>query len=134
MQVQDVAVLGIRESTDAADLSPRREEFLDAEVRFDAILDLVGELGAADGEQLDAVVGGGVVRCRDHDAEVGAAVGDEERRGRCRHDAGVEDVDAGTREACCDGGSEELAGDPAITGENRDGASALCAALFRTSP
>ena len=70
--MQDVAVLGIRESTDAADVSTRGEELLDAEVGFDAVFDLVGELGAADGEELDAVVGGWVVRRRDHDAEVGA--------------------------------------------------------------
>ena len=41
------------------------------------------------GEELDAVVGRGVVRRRDHHAEVGLEVGDQERERRGRDDAGV---------------------------------------------
>ena len=53
-----------------------------------------GSLAPPRGEELDAVVGRRVVRCRDHDAEVGVDVGDQERGGRGRDDAGVEHVDA----------------------------------------
>ena len=62
--------------------------------RLDGVLELVGELEAAAGEELDAVVGHRVVRRREHDAEVGADVGGEEGDGRRRQHAGVEDVDA----------------------------------------
>ena len=113
-EVDDVAVLGVGEAADAADAAADRRELLLAEERLDAVLDLVGELRAAEREELDAVVGGRVVRRRDHHAEVGADGVDQERgRGR-GDDAGVEHVDAGARETRRHGGGEELAGDAGV--------------------
>ena len=73
------------------------------------VLDLVGELRAAAGEELDAVVRRRVVRGGDHHAEVGVEVGHQEGGGRGRDDAGVVDVDAGAGEPGRDGGGDELA-------------------------
>ena len=47
-QVDDVAVLGVGEPADAADAAADRRELLLAEVRLDAVLDLVGQLRAAE--------------------------------------------------------------------------------------
>ncbi len=80
-QVEDVAVLGVGEARDAADAAAGRLQLRTRHGGFDALLDHVGELDTAAGEDLDAVVGGGIVGCRDHDAEVGVDVGDQERRG-----------------------------------------------------
>ena len=71
-----------------------------AEPPLDGVLDLVGQLVAAAGEELDA-------RCRASgcglaeiiDAEVGAEIGGEERDGRGRQHADVEHVDPGARQA-----------------------------------
>ena len=46
-QVHDVAVFGVGESLDAADPVADRRELLLAEVRLDAVFDVVGQLGAA---------------------------------------------------------------------------------------
>ena len=119
-QVHDVAVLGVGEPADAADAAAGRRELRLAEVRLDAVFDLVGQLRAAEREELDAVVGRRVVRRRDHHAEVGADVVDEERGGRGRDDAGVEHVDAGAREPGRDGGGEELAGDAGVARDDGD--------------
>ena len=66
---------------------------------LDAVLDLVGQLVPAAGEELDAVVGHRVVRRREHDAEVGAGVGGEVGDGRRRQHAHVVDVDTRPRPA-----------------------------------
>ena len=123
-QVHDVAVLGVGEPADAADAVAGRRELLLAEVRLDAVFDLVGELRAAEGEELDAVVGRRVVRRGDHHAEVGADAVDQERRRGGRDDAGVEHVDAGAREAGRDRGGEELAGDARVARDDGDRAAA----------
>jgi hypothetical protein len=117
-EVQDVPVLGIREPADAADVTADRGELGLLESGLDAVLDLVGQLDAAAREDLDAVVRGRVVRRRDHDAEVGADVGDQERCSGRRDDACVEHVDAGARKPRCDGRREELAGDARVTGDH----------------
>ncbi len=122
-QVQDVAVLGVREAADAADVGSRGEQDGLAQLRLDAVLELVGELPSACGEELDPVVGSGVVRRGDHHAEVGVEVRDEVGRGRRRDDPGVEHVDAGAREAGSHGRRDELAGHPGIPGDDRDGSS-----------
>ena len=63
------------------------------DVGLDALLDVVGQLGAAAGEQLDAVVAVRVVRGRDHRPEAAAAGRLEGDDGR-RHDAEAVDDDA----------------------------------------
>ena len=80
-QVREVAVLGVGEAADAAHVRARSAGSLARASRASMrVLERVGELGAAAGEELDAVVGHRIVRGRDHHAEVGAEVGHEERR------------------------------------------------------
>ena len=126
-EVDDVAVFGIRESADAADTGAGRLELRRRECRLDALLDHVGELDTAAGEDLDAVVGRRVVGCRDHHAEVGVDVGDQVRGRRGRQHAGVEDVDAGRRETRRDRGREELARHAGVAGDH--GGQALAGGL-----
>ena len=93
-QVHDVAVLGVGEALDAAHVAADRAVRLLGQLRLDGVLDVVGELLAAAGEELDAVVRGRVVGGGDHHAEVGVEVRHEVRRGRGGQHAGVVDVDA----------------------------------------
>jgi len=60
---------------------------------LDRVLELVGQLVATPREELDAVVGHRVVRGRQHDTQVGAAVGDQEGDGGSRQHAGIQDID-----------------------------------------
>ncbi len=86
--------------------------------RLDAVLQLVGELVAAAREELDAVVGHGVVAGGEHHAEVGA-----QRTGEIRHRRGgqhtdAQDVHARAREAGHDRGLEEFAGGTGIPADH----------------
>ena len=128
-EVHDVTVFRVGETTDASHIAAGGRQLVEVEVGLDAILDLVGELGAAEGEELDAVVGCGVVRRGDHDAEVGVDVRDEERcRGGGDH-ARVEHVDAGAREPGGHGRGEELTGDAGVAGDDGHGPPSLGATL-----
>ena len=118
-QVQHVAVLGVGEAADAADVAAERGELLGAERRLDAVLDVVRELDPAVAEELDAVVGRGVVRGRDHHPEVGVDVADQERARRRRDHPGVEHIDPGGREAGGDRRAQELAADPGVARQHR---------------
>jgi len=62
------------------------------QARFDGVLELVCQLVTAPREELDAVVRHRVVRCRQHDAQIGPAVGDQERDGRGGQHPCVQDV------------------------------------------
>ena len=66
---------------------------------LDLLLDLVGELVAVRAEQLDAVVVVGIVRGRDHHAEVGAHRARQHRDARRRDRAGQQHVHADRGEA-----------------------------------
>ena len=94
-----------------------RPELL-AELGLDGVLDVVGELLAAAGEELDAVVRGGVVRGGDHHAEVGVQIRHQVGRGRGRQDAGVVNVDAGAGEPRLDGCRDELAAGAGVAGHH----------------
>ena len=117
----DVGVDGLRGVTDASDLvadgsGPRLPHAL-----LDGVLEIVGELHTAAGEELDAVVRHRVVRGRQHDAEVGAVLVDEVGRGRGRDDAHAQDVDSCTCQTsahCC---LEELARGARVTCHQRGG-------------
>ena len=117
-QVHDVAVLGVGEALDAAHVAAHGPEGLLAELRLDGVLDLVGQLLAAAGEELDAVVRRRVVRGGDHHAEVGVEVGHQEGGGRGGEDAGVVDVDPGAGEPGLHGGGDELAAGPGVAGDH----------------
>ena len=113
-QVKDVAVLGIGEARDPADACAGRLQLFAAHGGLDARLDDVGQLHAAASEDLDAVVGSGVVGCRHHDPEVGVMIADEVGQGGRRKDAGVEHVDARGGESRRNGGDEELPRDARV--------------------
>ena len=78
--------------------------------RLDPVLELVVELVAAAGEELDAVVRHGVVAGGEHHAEVGAQRAGEIRHRRGGQHTDPQDVHARAREARHDGGLQELAG------------------------
>src|SRR5690554_3914146 len=118
--MEHVAVFGVGKPVDSTNLDPGRGELAVAERLLDAVLHDVGKLGAADSEELDAVVGRRVVGGRDHDAEVCPDVADQVGRGRSRDDPGVQHVDARTRQPCRNRGRDELARDSRVTGDNGD--------------
>ncbi len=86
---------------------------------LDAVLELVGELVAAAGEELDAVVGHRIVAGGEHHAEVGT-----QRTGEIRHRRGgqhtdAQDVHARAREARDDRGLQEFAGGAGVAADDR---------------
>ena len=83
-----------------------------------AFFDVVRELLAAAGEELDAVVRGGVVRGGDHHAEVRVQVCHQVGRGRGRKHAGVVDVDTGAGEPRFHGSRNELTAGAGVTGHH----------------
>ena len=109
---------------DAADVGAGGAVVDLAQEGLDLVLDGVGELVAAAGDELDAVVREGVVGGGDHDAQLdvlgGRQVGD--RRGG--QDAHAGDVDAGGGQARADGVVEELSGGAGVTAHDRAGAAA----------
>ena len=100
----------------------------DAEEGFDLVLDGVFELEPAAREELDAVVGHGVVRGGDHHAEVDVLRGCEVGQPRGGQHVDVFDVDAGACQACRDGLREHGPGQARVAGDDRSRApfSALC--------
>ncbi len=86
---------------------------------LDAVLQLVGELVAAAGEELDAVVGHGVVAGGQHHAEVGAErAGEVGDRGRRQH-ADPQHVHTGAGQARDHRGLQELPGGARIPADHR---------------
>lgn len=86
---------------------------------LDPVLQIIGELVPAAGEELDAVVGHGVVAGGEHHAEVGAQLAGEERhRGGGQH-TDAQHVDARTGEAYHDGRLQELSGRSRIPPDHR---------------
>ncbi|GAA4948462.1 hypothetical protein GCM10023238_13460 [Streptomyces heliomycini] len=88
---------------------------------LDPVLQLVGELVTAAGEELDAVVRHGVVARGEHDAEVGAERTGEVRHRRRRQHADPQDVHARAGEARDDGGLQELPGRAWVTSDHGGG-------------
>ncbi len=86
---------------------------------LDAVLQLVGELVAAAGEELDAVVGHGVVAGGEHHAEVRAErAGEVGDRGRRQH-TDAQHVHAGAGQARHHGGLQELPGGARVPADHR---------------
>ena len=121
-QVGDIAVGAVDERHDAADVAAGGALPLVPQASLDAVLEVVGELVPAPGEELDAVVGHGVVRRREHGTEVGVLLGHEVGDRRGRQHACVPHVDAGRGEAGHRGGGEELARGARVAPDDRDGA------------
>ena len=96
--------------------SARRE--VGVHQRLDLALDVVGQLEAVRPEQLDAVVLVGIVRGRDHDAEVGAHRAGQHGDGRRRHRAEQQHVHADRREAGLQGVFDHVAGQARVLADH----------------
>ena len=86
--------------------------------RLDLALGLVGELVAVGVEQLDAVVGEGVVGGRDHHAEVGPERACQHGDGRRRHRPQQEHVHADGGEARHQRRLDHVAGEPRVLADD----------------
>ena len=115
-------VAGWAPSTRLARPSPadgaRRGAKIGIDQCLDLALDLVGELVAVRAEQLDAVVLIGVVRGRDHHAEIGAQRARQHGDGRRRHRAEQHHVHADRREAGDHGVLDHVAGEARILADH----------------
>ena len=100
---------------DPADPSARGELVDRAEQGLDLVLDGVGELVAAAGEELDAIVLKGVVGGGDDHTQVHVLGRGQVGDGRGRQDAHAGDVHAGGGQAGRDGVVEELATGTGVT-------------------
>jgi hypothetical protein len=105
---------------DAADRSARRALPFLTHPPLDRVLDVVGQLVTAAGEELDAVVGHGVVAGREHHPEVGAELAGQVGDRRRRQHPDALDVDTGAGEAGDHGGLEELPRRPRVAPDDRD--------------
>ena len=109
--VPDVALHGALELLGAAEVGAgQRLQVVMLDVRLDLGLFLVAQLDAGAGEELDAVVGEGVVRGADDDAGVGAALQHQRGEPRRRDHAGDLHARAAAGEA---GGERRLEHRPA---------------------
>jgi hypothetical protein len=89
-------------------------EHAGADQIFDAALELVGQLEAIVGEELDAVVLVGIVARRDHHARIAAHVHGEKGHRRRRHRPDLDHVDAHRADPRCQGVLEHVAGEPGV--------------------
>ena len=118
--VVDVAVGRLGVFVHAADAGTDRALPLFEKPCFDGVLEFVGELVAAAGEELDPVVGHRIVACRQHHAEVGLQLGSQERDRRRRENTEPQHVDASTGQTRNDGRLEELTRCTRITADDRE--------------
>ena len=118
--VTQVAVERVRRVDHPADARANGSDAWAAADEFlDAVLGGVVELVPTGAEDLDAVVGHGVVRRRDHHAEIGVVGAGEVGDGGGRQHADAQRVDALTGQARDDGGFEHLAAGPRVTADDR---------------
>ena len=89
-----------------------------AHARFNGILDRVIEFVTAAGEELDAVVGHGVVRGREHHAQICLQLISQEGDSWRGHDAEERDIDSGAGEAGDERCLKELAADARIAADD----------------
>ncbi len=135
-QVRDVVVEALVVVLDPAHTGagrpvPRLTGAVRAVRALDAVLQLVGELVAAAGEELDAVVGHRVVAGGEHHAQVGAERPGQVRHGRGRQHAHPQHVHARAGQARHDGGLQELSGRPRIAPDHGHRPVALEGACLR---
>ena len=95
---------------------------------FDLVLDRVGELVAAVREELNAVIGHGVMGGGNHDAEVNGVLGSRQMRdGGGGDDADPRDVHAGAGKARSEGVIQEFTRDTRVASDNRARLGSVCA-------
>ena len=120
-QVVGVAGVGVvGQVADPADTRPGRAGADDVEARLDGVLHGIGQLVATRGEELDAVVGHGVVRRGDHHAEVGVERLDQVRDGRGGQHADPDRVGARRGEPGDDRGLQHLPAGPRVAADHGD--------------
>ena len=85
---------------------------------FDLVLDLVRQLVAVRPEQLDTVIVEGIVRRRDHDAEIGPHRAGEHGHGGSRHRPKLQHVHADGGETGDQRGLDHVAGEPGILADH----------------
>ena len=116
----DIALARAVDAGRPADLLGRGEQL--GHVAEHQLLDLelgvVGELVAVGPEQLDAVIGEGIVRGGDHHAEIGAERAGQHGDGRRRHRPEQEHVHADGGEAGDERGFDHIAGEPRILADH----------------
>ena len=112
----DIAVLHAVDALGAAEIRALGQLLreLGIDQRLDLVLDVVVELEAVGTEQLDAVVVEGIVRGRDHHADIGAHGAREHSDRRRRDRAGEQHVHADRGEARDQRGLDHVAGEPGI--------------------
>ena len=110
--------------------APYRALRLFAQLRLDGVFDVVRELLAAAGEELDAVVRRRVVGGGQHDAEIGVEIGHQVGGRRGGKNTGVIDVDSGAGKPGFDGGGEELATGSGVPGDDGAGPLAVGCAVM----
>ena len=117
----DVAALGIVHALGAADRGRRGKMHARRcnHELFDLVLDRVRELEAVGTEQLDAVVLEGIVRGRNHDADVGPHGTRQEADGRCRNRTEQEHVDTDRQESGGQRLLDHVAGEPCVLADHR---------------
>jgi len=76
--------------------------------RFDRILDMIGQLVSARGEELDAVIRHGIVRCGDHHTEIGGFRCCQVRQPRSGDHTREQDIHSSSGETRDHGGFQEL--------------------------
>jgi hypothetical protein len=129
-QVGDVGLQTLQVLADPADARagrpvPEGARAVLAVDGLDAVLELVGQLVTATGEELDAVVGHGVVARGEHHAQVGAEYSGQVRDRRGGQHAHLEHVHARTGEAGHHGRLQELSGRARVPSDDRLGAMPL---------
>ncbi len=97
-QMHDIAIFRISEALDAPHPGTRRNQSLLVHGSLNAVLDLIGQLCSSEGKELDAVIGRGVVRSRNHDTKVKATIAHEERAGGGGNHSGVPHIDSRARQ------------------------------------
>ena len=87
--------------------------------RFDFILYLIGQLVPTSGEELDAVVGHGIVACGNHHPHISAVIVSEECNRWGGQNPDPQDVDTLARHACRQCGGQHLPRHPRVTAHDR---------------
>ena len=118
--IQDAERLAVVDALGPADLGRLSQRVGDVagDPRLDLLLDVVAQLVPVRPEQLDAVVVIGVVRGRDHHADVGAERPGQHRHGRRRDRAEQEHVHAGGGQARHHGVLDHVAGEPRVLADH----------------